>query len=109
MGMRASKLGKFILGARGSLRRRSLRGPPLTPRGYVPICVGLEDESETKRFMVRTALFGDAHFSELLYRSAEEYGFCNEGILRIPCGAKDFEDWITKRSSKPNFFRVKPI
>ncbi|PON62559.1 Small auxin-up RNA [Trema orientale] len=105
MGMRASKLGKFI-GARGSFKLR-LRGPPLTPRGYVPICVGLEDE--TKRFMVRTALFGDADFSELLYRSAEEYGFSNEGVLRIPCGAKDFEDWMTKRSSKPKVFRVKPI
>ncbi|XP_062088455.1 auxin-responsive protein SAUR71-like [Humulus lupulus] len=109
MGMRASKLGKLI-GATGSLKRRRLRGSPipLTPRGYVPICVGIEDEL-TKRFMVRTALFGDAHFSELLYRSAEEYGFSNDGVLRIPCGAKDFEDWITKHSSKSKLFRVKPI
>lgn len=107
MGMRGSKLGRYV-GARGIIiQRRRLRGPPLTPRGYVPVCVGLEDDT-AKRFMVRTTLLGDADFSELLYRSAEEYGFCNEGILRIPCGAKDFEERMTKRS-KPKVFKVKPI
>ncbi|GMN36804.1 hypothetical protein TIFTF001_006305 [Ficus carica] len=108
MGVRASKLGRLV-GARGIFTKRllSLKGPPSTRRGYVPVCVGLEDDG-TKRFLIRTTLLGDADFSELLYRSAEEYGFCNEGILRIPCGAKDFEEWITKRS-KPKTFKVKPI
>ncbi|KAF3451982.1 hypothetical protein FNV43_RR08078 [Rhamnella rubrinervis] len=100
MGVRASKLvlGKFV-----GVKR--LRSPPiLTPKGYVPICVGVENE--TKRFMVHRTLLGDADFLELLYRSAEEYGFCNKGVLRIPIfEAKDFEEWIVKRS-KPKVFKV---
>ncbi|KAH7547030.1 auxin-responsive protein SAUR41 [Ziziphus jujuba] len=103
MGVRVSKLGNFV-GAKGIKR---LRGPPphppLTRKGYVPICVGVENE--TKRFMVHTTLLGDADFLELLYRSAEEYGFCNEGVLRIPYEATDFEEWIVKRSS-PKVFEV---
>lgn len=92
-----------IAGARGGVKRL-IRGPPiLTPKGYVPICVGVENE--TKRFMVHRTLFGDAEFLELLYRSAEEYGFRNEGILRIPFEAKDFKEWILKRS-KPKVFEV---
>ncbi|KAJ6932848.1 hypothetical protein NC651_008312 [Populus alba x Populus x berolinensis] len=33
-------------------------------------------------------------FLELLYRSAEEYGFDNEGILRIAYEARDFKEWM---------------
>lgn len=106
MGVRASKLGRFVGANYRGLKR--LRGPPVTPRGYVPICVGLEND--TKRFMVRATMLGDTDFSELLCRSAEEYGFSNEGVLRIACGANDFEEFlINKRSTKPKVFRVKPI
>ncbi|KAL5579632.1 hypothetical protein UlMin_012074 [Ulmus minor] len=107
MGVKASKMSKIFVGGRGFKR---LKGPSLlTPRGYVPVCVGLEDDA-TRRFMVRTTLLGDADFLELLYRSAEEYGFCNKGILRIPYRANEFEDWIiTKSSSKPNLFKVNPV
>ena len=38
-------------------------------------------------------------------RAAEEYGFCNEGVLRIPYEAKDFEEWVVERGKKT---RVKP-
>lgn len=35
---------------------------------------------------------------EVLYRSAEEYGFNNEGILRIAYElARDFEEWMITR------------
>lgn len=101
MGVRVSKVENFV-GAKGVKRVRG-PSPPLTPKGYVPICVGVENE--TKRFMVHTTLLGDADFLELLCRSAEEYGFCNEGVLRIPYQAKDFEDWIVKRS-RPKVFEV---
>lgn len=103
MGLRASKLSKHI-GAQVLGKR--LRGSSLTPRGYIPICVGMNND--TRRFMVRAKALEDADFLEFLYRSAEEYGFCNEGVLRIPYEAKDFEEWMLRRS-KRNVFRVKPI
>lgn len=103
MGLRASKLSKLI-GAQ--VLRKRLRGSSLTPRGYIPMCVGMNND--TRRFMVRAKVLEDADFLEFLYRSAEEYGFCNEGVLRIPYEAKDFEEWMLRRS-KRNVFRVKPI
>ena len=99
MGVRASKLSK-VMG--GSGRPKS---PILTPKGYVPVSVGLNNE--TQRFMVHTRALGDADFLELLCRSAEEYGFYYQGILRIPYEAKDFEEWMRK-GDKLNIFRVRP-
>ncbi|KDP40655.1 hypothetical protein JCGZ_24654 [Jatropha curcas] len=97
MGVKASKLSKFINGAKG-IKRIGV-GSPSTPRGYVPVCVGVSENS-SKRFIVHRRAFGDAEFLELLCKSAEEYGFCNEGVLRIPFEAKDFEEWMIRRGKK---------
>ncbi|KAF5188656.1 Auxin-responsive protein [Thalictrum thalictroides] len=91
MGLTASKFSKIIKSGNGFKR---LKGPPMAPRGYVPVCVGVENE--TKRFMVHRNSLHDIEFVELLYKSAEEYGFCNQGILRIPYDAKEFEDWVIR-------------
>ncbi|KAK9281326.1 hypothetical protein L1049_004225 [Liquidambar formosana] len=108
MGAKASMLSSLIIGSRGVKR---LRGTDqLTPRGYIPVCVGVNDD--TKRFIVHRRALTDAQFSELLYRSAEEYGFCNEGILKIPYEAKDFEEWMiswTKRKIPRVKSAVKPL
>ncbi|KAF8011278.1 hypothetical protein BT93_J1785 [Corymbia citriodora subsp. variegata] len=101
MGSRASKLSK-IAGQRGA---RRLEGARTTPRGYVPVCVGVNDH--TKRFIVHTRALADADFVQLLHKSAEEFGFCSEGVLRIPFAAEDFEDWIV-RASKTKDLGVKP-
>ncbi|XP_058004068.1 auxin-responsive protein SAUR72-like [Hevea brasiliensis] len=100
MGVRASKLGKLI--AARSVKR--LGGPPpLAPKGYVPICVGVN--GDTRRFIVHRKALGDAEFLELLCKSAEEYGFCNEGVLRIPYEAKDFEAWMIRKAK----LRITPV
>ncbi|KAF5732093.1 SAUR-like auxin-responsive protein family [Tripterygium wilfordii] len=115
MGVRASKVNsKMIIGGTGRYKR--LGGgcpspspslppppPPPPPRGYVPICVGVNDD--TRRFIVHTTMLGDADFLEFLYKSAEEYGFCNQGVLRIPYKTKDFEERIIKLG-KPRIIRV---
>lgn len=104
MGVRSSKLSQFI-SARGAKRLKF--PPPVAPRGYVPVCVGVD--GDIRRFMVHTKLLGHAEFIELLYRSAEEYDFCNDGVLRIPYEAKDFEEyWMIKRS-KPKIYKVEPV
>ncbi|KAJ7951455.1 Auxin-responsive protein [Quillaja saponaria] len=111
MGVRTSKLRKRVGDGQGVYKR--LKGPTstttlATPRGYVPICVG-RNENTSKRFMVHTTALEDAEFSEMLFKSAEEYGFCNEGILRIPFEAKEFEEWMIRRRSKRMLLRVKTI
>ncbi|KAL7180540.1 hypothetical protein ACSBR1_043691 [Camellia fascicularis] len=83
-----------------------VKASKLAPKGYVPILVGLS--SETKRFMVHTTALSDAEFLELLCKSAEEFGFYNEGVLRIPCEAQAFEEMMitNKGSSKQKILRA---
>ncbi|KAJ4837206.1 hypothetical protein Tsubulata_044337 [Turnera subulata] len=102
MGVSTSKLSRLI-GARGY---RRLTGSELPPKGYVPVCVGFGND--TRRFIVHTKALGDAEFLELLCKSAEEYDFVNQGILRIPYGTKDFEDWMTRRA-KHKTILVRPF
>ncbi|XP_050234679.1 auxin-responsive protein SAUR40-like [Mercurialis annua] len=92
MGVKASKLSQLI----GAKNVKRLVCPSTAPRGYVPICVGVNDD--IRRFVVHTRALGDAEFLELLCKSAEEYGFCNQGVLRIPYEAKDFEEWMIRRA-----------
>ncbi|XP_022720803.1 auxin-induced protein 6B-like [Durio zibethinus] len=94
MGVRASKLNRLI----GTGRVKWFRVPTSTPKGYVPVSVGVNDD--TRRFIVHTTTLRDADFLEMLCKSAEEYGFHGEGILRIPCNAKDFEEWIMTRAKR---------
>ena len=104
MGVRASKLSKLI-GARG-VKRVGGTTPPSPPKGYVPICVGFNND--TRRFIVHTEALGEAEFLELLCKSAEEYGFDSEGILRIAYEAKDFEEWMITRA-KGKVLRAKSV
>ncbi|XP_045791936.1 auxin-responsive protein SAUR40-like [Trifolium pratense] len=97
MGARESKLRKWISGGNGHYKR--IQGPMLlAPKGYVPICVGTNEDT-CRRFMVHTRALGDAFFCELLGKSEEVYGFSNEGVLRIPFEPQDFEEWFIGRSN----------
>jgi SAUR family protein len=46
---------------------------------------------------------------ELLYKSAEEYGFDNEGILRIAYEAKDFEERMMITRAKGKVIRFESV
>ncbi|XP_042447460.1 auxin-responsive protein SAUR71-like [Zingiber officinale] len=65
--------------AKGRAGRRKLRKP--VPEGHVPMCVG----EEMERFSVPAEVLGRPAFLELLRRSAQEYGYEQSGVLRIPC------------------------
>ncbi|KAK6911827.1 Small auxin-up RNA [Dillenia turbinata] len=104
MGLKASKLSKMVVGVRGFKRFEEVESSHLmTPRGYVPICVGMNND--IKYFMVHTKELCHADFLRFLCRSAEEYGFRNQGILRIPYDTKEFEDWMMKRAKKKMLLR----
>ncbi|XP_061365300.1 protein SMALL AUXIN UP-REGULATED RNA 8-like [Gastrolobium bilobum] len=107
MGVSGSKLWKWVGGGGSGSAYNSMEGPLLAPRGYVPIYVGT-NEGTCRRFMVHIKALGDADFSQMLGRSAEEYGFRNEGVLRIPFEAQDFEEWLIRRSNQKTKRRVKP-
>ncbi|CAN6707630.1 unnamed protein product [Malus baccata var. baccata] len=102
MGVRSSKFLSQLIAAQGVKRLKSPR--LMTPKGYVPVCVGVD--GDTKCYMVHTTLLCHTEFLEMLHRSAEEYGFYNDGVLRIPYEAKDFEKhWLIKRS-KPKIYKL---
>ncbi|KAI3462418.1 hypothetical protein Pfo_019081 [Paulownia fortunei] len=103
MGVKASKLSRVV--SFGTLKRLKGGLSLMTPRGYIPVAVGVDDQ--TKRFMVHTTALCNAEFVGFLCRSAEEYGFCNDGILRIPYDARAFEEWMS-RSANQKRCRVQP-
>ncbi|KAL8235255.1 hypothetical protein R6Q59_021355 [Mikania micrantha] len=95
MGIKGSKLHKV-------LKHRS----SLVPKGYIPISVG--DGEITKRFIIHTTTLRHTDFLELLCRSADEYGFTNNGVLHIPYEIKAFEEWM-KKDERCMKRKVKPM
>ncbi|XP_065045995.1 auxin-responsive protein SAUR71-like [Musa acuminata AAA Group] len=66
-----------------------------TPRGYVPVLVGDgEEEEAAERFLVHVDLFNDARFTALLEMAAEEFGYTQRGVIRIPFNARHFEKMV---------------
>ncbi|KAF8681717.1 hypothetical protein HU200_045150 [Digitaria exilis] len=61
------------------------------PRGHVPMVAaggGAEDGGE--RVMVPVRLLSDPCIAELLEMAAQRYGYCQPGVLRVPCDAGQF-------------------
>ncbi|XP_072969455.1 protein SMALL AUXIN UP-REGULATED RNA 51-like isoform X2 [Typha angustifolia] len=57
------------------------------PKGYLAVCVG----EEMQRFVIPTEYLGHRAFQALLREAEEEFGFQQEGVLRIPCEVSVFE------------------
>ncbi|KAG6405163.1 hypothetical protein SASPL_132749 [Salvia splendens] len=57
------------------------------PEGHLPVYVG----EEMERFVVSAELLNHPIFVTLLNRSAQEYGYEQKGVLRIPCHVLIFE------------------
>ncbi|CAA2964547.1 auxin-responsive SAUR71-like [Olea europaea subsp. europaea] len=51
------------------------------PEGHLPVYVG----EEMERFVVSAELLTHPIFIKLLNKSAQEYGYEQKGVLRIPC------------------------
>ncbi|KAL9409918.1 hypothetical protein AB3S75_048191 [Citrus x aurantiifolia] len=71
---------------KASLARRSANSKPV-PEGHVPVYVG----DEMERFVVSAELLNHPVFIGLLNKSAQEYGYEQKGVLRIPCHVLVFE------------------
>ncbi|KAJ1698026.1 hypothetical protein LUZ63_006538 [Rhynchospora breviuscula] len=57
------------------------------PKGHLAVCVG----EEMQRFVIPTEYLGHRAFVSLLREAEEEFGFQQEGVLRIPCEVGVFE------------------
>ncbi|XP_057452979.1 auxin-responsive protein SAUR71-like [Lotus japonicus] len=106
MGAKGSKLSKWV--GVGSAHKRIEGSLLLAPKGYVPICVGTNEDTCT-RFIVNIRALRHAFFCELLGKTAEEYGFMNEGVLRIPFEAQAFEEWSITNSNKKLKIKIRRV
>ncbi|XVE91126.1 hypothetical protein DITRI_Ditri20bG0129700 [Diplodiscus trichospermus] len=57
------------------------------PKGFLAVCVG----KELKRFIIPTEYLGHQAFGIMLRKAEEEFGFQQEGVLKIPCDVPMFE------------------
>ncbi|CAA0842141.1 Auxin-responsive protein SAUR71 [Striga hermonthica] len=60
---------------------RRTAGGGRVPEGHLPVYVG----EEMERFVVSAEHLNHPIFVKLLNRSAQEYGYEQRGVLRIPC------------------------
>ncbi|PWA44471.1 SAUR-like auxin-responsive protein family [Artemisia annua] len=72
---------------RNSFRITKPRCTSGVPEGHLPVYVG----EEMERFVVRADLLNHPVFINLLNKSAQEYGYEQQGVLRIPCHVVVFE------------------
>ncbi|CAN4089268.1 unnamed protein product [Withania somnifera] len=60
------------------------------PKGCLAVCVGRKEEEE-KRFVIPMDYLTHQSFQVLLREAEEEFGFQQQGILKIPCQVSLFE------------------
>ncbi|XP_028768712.1 auxin-responsive protein SAUR71-like [Neltuma alba] len=82
-----SRRSRRVLTAAGRSRRNRSRTAAAALEGHVPIYVG----DEMRRFEVNAELLNHPIFVKLLNKSAQEYGYEQKGVLRIPCHVFVFE------------------
>uniref|UniRef100_A0A453CSS7 Uncharacterized protein n=1 Tax=Aegilops tauschii subsp. strangulata TaxID=200361 RepID=A0A453CSS7_AEGTS len=68
-----------------SVASSAASGPP--PKGHLAVSVG----PAMRRFVIPTEYLKHQAFAALLREAEEEFGFQQEGLLRIPCDVPAFE------------------
>ncbi|KAM5579815.1 hypothetical protein ABKV19_009537 [Rosa sericea] len=62
------------------------------PKGFIAVYVG----PELRRFVIPMSCLSSPDFRVLMDRVEDEYGFEQEGALRIPCDEEDFEHILVR-------------
>ncbi|CAK8574564.1 unnamed protein product [Lathyrus sativus] len=65
----------------------SISNVDIVPKGFLAVCVG----KELKRFIIPMDYLKHQAFEILLHEAEEEFGFQQEGVLKIPCQVSMFE------------------
>ncbi|KAL3835345.1 hypothetical protein ACJIZ3_010081 [Penstemon smallii] len=66
------------------------RNSGIIPKGFMAVYVG----PENRRFVIPTRFLSVPDFRVEMDRAAEEFGYEQEGGLRIPCDEQDFEQLL---------------
>ncbi|CAL4935065.1 unnamed protein product [Urochloa decumbens] len=78
-------------GSAGGSPGRGADDEEKVPRGHVPMVAGGGDG---ERVMVPVRLLSDPCVAELLDMAAQRYGYCQPGVLRVPCDAGHFRQVV---------------
>jgi SAUR family protein len=65
------------------------------PRGCVPLMVVGDGDEEGERFVVRMEVLRHPSLAALLEMAAQEFGYRQEGILRVPCAVRQFKQALS--------------
>ncbi|KAK1612472.1 hypothetical protein QYE76_036145 [Lolium multiflorum] len=65
------------------------------PRGCVPLLVIGDGDEESERFVVRVEALRHPSLAALLEMAAQEFGYKQEGILRVPCAVHQFKQALS--------------
>lgn len=84
---RVADSSQYCLLSRAAGGRNEKRSGGGVPEGHLPVYVG----EEMERFVVSAELLNHPIFVKLLNKSAQEYGYEQQGVLRIPCHVFLFE------------------
>ncbi|PON78559.1 Small auxin-up RNA [Parasponia andersonii] len=82
----------------GKLSDGGLPGSESTdvPKGFVAVYVG----RELRRFVIPMSCLSMPDFRGLMDKTAEEYGFEQDGAIEIPCEEEDFQKILSRCLSK---------
>lgn len=72
----------------------------IVPKGFLAVCVG----KELKKFIIPTHYLRHQAFEMLLQEAEEEFGFQQEGVLKIPCEVSVFEKILKVVEDKKEAF-----
>ncbi|CAA7044619.1 unnamed protein product [Microthlaspi erraticum] len=79
--------------------------PNPVPKGHSAVYVGRKD-GDFHRVLVPIVYFNHPLFGELLREAEEEFGFCQEGGITIPCPYSDFKRVQTRIESGSGFGKL---
>jgi SAUR family protein len=75
-----------------------------TPKGYVPILLVGDDHEGNggaeERVLVNVAMLKEPCMEGLLEMAAQQFGYGQQGVLRIPCDARQFHQMMVSVHSK---------
>ncbi|OIV99521.1 hypothetical protein TanjilG_17331 [Lupinus angustifolius] len=98
---RIVRLRQMLFRWRNKARVTATRAPSEVPAGYIAVCVG----PTMRRFIIRATYLNHPIFVKLLEEVEEEYGFCNNGPLAIPCDEEYFRE-LLRVMAQPKCFNT---
>ncbi|KAF7082661.1 hypothetical protein CFC21_086518 [Triticum aestivum] len=70
------------------------------PKGYLPLALVGEEGDGDERVLVRIDALKEPCMAALLEMAAQQFGYGQPGVLRIPCDAQQFHQMVSAMCSK---------